>query len=357
MYFNGVGRGLMDAVANSAVEWPKLSIVIPCFNEEGCLPELYVRVCNVARGEVGDDFELVLVNDGSTDKSWSIIVGLSQADPHVVGVNLSRNHGHQLALTAGLDLCRGQEILILDADLQDPPELLAQMRAAMRDQEADVVYAVRRQRDGETALKKATAALFYRLLDRLTDTQIPMDTGDFRLMSRRALDAFLQMPEQARFVRGMVSWIGFRQVPVVYDRQQRFAGETKYPMIKMLKLAFDAITGFSTLPLRLASHVGLALTVCSLLMMLFILTSWALGYAIAGWTSTALLIVAIGAVQMFALGLIGEYVGRIYTEVKRRPLYLVADVVGQARLYANLGYVNQTQFQFGPNPRIIDDDA
>ena len=176
---------------------------------------------------------------------------LSASDPRLVAINLSRNHGHQLALTAGLDLCAGEQILIIDADLQDPPELLGEMRAKMAAEQADVVYAVRRKREGETFFKKATAAAFYRLLDRVTDTPIPLDTGDFRLMSRRALDAFLSLPEQARFIRGMVAWIGFRQVPFPYDRAERFAGETNYPLSKMLRLAFDAMTGFSTKPLTL----------------------------------------------------------------------------------------------------------
>ena len=185
---------------------------------------------------------------------------LAEKDPHLVAVNLSRNHGHQLALTAGLDLCRGEKILIIDADLQDPPELLSGMLEAMRTNEADVVFGVRRSRSGETAFKRATAHGFYRLLSRATEVDIPLDAGDFRLMSRRALDALLAMPEQARFIRGMVAWIGFRQVPFAYDRQERFAGSTKYPLRKMTRFAFDALTGFSSAPLKLASHAGLWLS-------------------------------------------------------------------------------------------------
>ena len=316
--------GIARCVAMTA---PALSVVIPCYNEAPCLDQLHTRVSAAARAAVGEDHEIVLVNDGSRDDSWPAMQRLAAADRHVVAINLSRNHGHQLALTAGLDLCAGAQILIIDADLQDPPELLADMRVAMVAQDADVVYAVRRQRQGETIFKKATAAIFYRLLDRLTDTEIPLDTGDFRLISRRALDAFLALPEQARFIRGMVAWVGFRQVPFPYDRQERVAGETNYPLGKMLRLAFDAVTGFSTAPLRFASHAGLALTGVSLLLFVYIAIGFLSGSAVQGWTSTMLVVVFLGAVQMFVLGMIGEYLGRMYVEVKRRPLYIVADVV------------------------------
>jgi len=330
---------------------PRLSVVIPCYNEEACLPLLHARVSAAARSAVGENFEIVLINDGSRDGSWPIMQQLSLQDARLVAINLSRNHGHQLALTAGLDLCAGDEILIIDADLQDPPELLTEMRATMASQGADVVYAVRRKRDGESIFKKATAALFYRMLDRITDTPIPLDTGDFRLMTRRALDAFLALPEQARFIRGMVAWVGFRQVPFVYDRAERHAGNTKYPLGKMIRFALDAITGFSTAPLRFASHMGLLLTAASLLLMLYILVGWLLGNAVQGWTSTMLAVVFIGAVQMFVLGLIGEYLGRLYVESKRRPLYIVADVAGPVRGHASLGY------RFEDSTNRIDEEA
>ncbi|RYD58040.1 MAG: glycosyltransferase [Sphingomonadales bacterium] len=317
---------------------PALSVVIPCYNEEACLEMLHARVSAAAAAAVGTDYEIVLINDGSRDASWQVMQRLSLTDPRLVAINLSRNHGHQLALTAGLDLCAGEQILIIDADLQDPPELLTDMRAAMKSQGADVVYAVRRKRDGESLFKKATAAIFYRMLDRITDTPIPLDTGDFRLMSRRALDAFLSLPEQARFIRGMVAWVGFRQVPFPYDRHERHAGDTNYPLSKMLRLAFDAITGFSTAPLRFASHAGLVLTGASALLVLYILGGWLFGQAIAGWTSLMLVVVVLGAVQMFVLGMIGEYLGRLYVESKRRPLYLVADVTGPVMGHARLGY-------------------
>jgi dolichol-phosphate mannosyltransferase len=316
-----------------------LSIVVPCFNEEACLAALHERLTVAARTSVGDDYEIVLVNDGSRDGSWAIMRALVAGDPHIVAVNLSRNHGHQLALTAGLDLCRGDMILIIDADLQDPPELLPDMIELMRAEQADVVYGVRKSRAGETAFKRATAHGFYRLLSRATEVDIPLDAGDFRLMSRRALDALLAMPEQARFIRGMVAWIGFRQVPFAYDRHERLAGETKYPLRKMMRFAFDALTGFSSAPLKLASHAGLWLSFGSVLLVLYIAFAWLTGRSIQGWTSLMLVVVVLGAIQMFALALMGEYIGRLYNEAKRRPLYVVQEVAGDGRAEARLGYI------------------
>ena len=305
-----------------------LSIVVPCFNEEACLEALHQRLTAAARDAAGEDYEIVLVNDGSRDGSWGTMQKLAASDPRLVAVNLSRNHGHQLALTAGLDLCRGDTVLIIDADLQDPPELLPDMLAKMREEQADVVYGVRRSRAGETAFKRATAHGFYRLLARATDADIPVDAGDFRLMSRRAVDALMAMPEQARFIRGMVAWIGFKQVPITYNRDQRFAGETKYPLRKMVRFALDAITGFSSAPLKLASHVGLALSVSSVLLIGYIGYSWLSGKSIQGWASLMLVVVVLGAVQMFVLALMGDYIGRLYNEAKRRPLYIVQDIAG-----------------------------
>jgi len=317
----------------------KLSIVVPCFNEEACLAALHERLARAAQSAAGNDYEIVLVNDGSRDGSWPLMQRIASSDPRVMAVNLSRNHGHQLALTAGLDLCRGDHILIIDADLQDPPELLPSMLQAMQDQQADVVYGVRKSRAGETAFKRFTAHSFYRLLSRATDVEIPVDTGDFRLMSRRALDALLSMPEQARFIRGMVAWIGFRQVPFLYDRAERFAGETKYPFSKMFRFALDALTGFSSAPLKLASHAGLALSVGSVLLILYIAYAWAVGRNVPGWTSLMLVVVVLGAVQMFVLALMGEYIGRLYNESKRRPLYIVQEIAGDGHRAATLGHI------------------
>jgi dolichol-phosphate mannosyltransferase len=318
---------------------PALSIVVPCYNEEACLGELHARLGAAARRVAGEDYEIVLVNDGSRDGSWAMMKALAERHPRLVAINLSRNHGHQLALTAGLDLCRGERILIIDADLQDPPELLPDMMARMESERADVVYAVRRARAGETAFKLATAKLFYRGLSKLAEIEIPRDTGDFRLMSRRALDALLSLPEQARFIRGMVAWVGFRQVPIVYDRAERHAGETKYPLSKMVRFALDAVTGFSTAPLRFASHFGLWLVLASVLLVLYIAFGFFTGRAIQGWTSLMLVVVILGAVQMFVLGLIGEYLGRLFLEAKRRPLYIVSDIAGHTDGHGRLGHV------------------
>jgi dolichol-phosphate mannosyltransferase len=308
-----------------------LSIVVPCFNEEECLPLLHRRLSEAGRTSFGEDYEIVLVNDGSRDRTWDIMQELAARDPRLTCVNLSRNHGHQLALTAGLDLARGDKILIVDADLQDPPELLAPMLETMEREGADVVYGVRRSRAGETRFKRATAHAFYRLLSSATEIDIPLDAGDFRLMSRRALDVLLAMPEQARFVRGMVAWIGFRQVPFAYDRAERAAGETKYPLSKMIRFALDALTGFSSAPLKLASHFGLLLSLGSLLIVLYILYAFIAGRSIPGWTSLMLVVVVLGAVQMFVLAMMGEYIGRLYSQAKQRPLYIVQDIAGTAR--------------------------
>jgi dolichol-phosphate mannosyltransferase len=316
-----------------------LSIVIPCYNEEACLGTLHERLSAAALTTVGEDYEIVLVNDGSSDRSWPMMRDLAARDSHVVAINLSRNHGHQLALTAGLDLARGELVLVIDADLQDPPELLPKMVETMRREGADVVYGVRKSRAGETAFKRATAHGFYRLLARATDVDIPLDAGDFRLISRRALDMLLAMPEQARFIRGMVAWIGFKQVPILYDRDERFAGETKYPFSKMVRFAIDALTGFSSAPLKLASHVGLGLSIGSVVIVLFILYAWLAGRSIPGWTSLMFVVVVLGAVQMFVLALMGEYIGRLYNEAKRRPLYIVQEIAGDADREGRLGQV------------------
>jgi glycosyltransferase involved in cell wall biosynthesis len=317
-----------------------LSIVVPCFNEEECLRPLHARVTAAALDCFGSDYELLLVNDGSRDSSWALMEALAADDPQLVAINLSRNHGHQLALTAGLDLSRGEHILIVDADLQDPPELLGAMLETMRREGADVVYGVRRSRAGESSFKKATAHGFYRLLASATDVDIPVDTGDFRLMTRRALNVLLAMPEQARFIRGMVAWIGFKQIPIPYDRDERFAGTSKYPIGKMVRFALDALTSFSSAPLKLASHAGLALSLGSLLIVAYILYGWITGRSAPGWTSVMLVVVVLGAVQMFVLGLMGEYIGRLYSQAKQRPLYIVQAITGgEARPAPKLGQV------------------
>lgn len=306
---------------------PKLSVVSPCFNEQGNLGELYRRLTGVCKAWAASDYEIVLVDDGSTDGTRSIIRELSEKDPHVVGVLLSRNHGHQLALSAGLHVCRGERILVIDADLQDPPELLGDMMKLMDSEKADVVYGQRNERRGESPFKKFTARLFYRLLNQLTDTRIPVDTGDFRLMSRRTLDELNRMPEQHRFIRGMVSWIGFRQVPLRYERQERFSGETKYPFKKMLRFAIDAISGFSIVPLRLATYLGFICSVLGLIFFTYTAYSYFSGIAIQGWTTLMTVVLILGSGQLFVLGVIGEYLGRLYVQSKNRPLFIIEEVV------------------------------
>ncbi|MFD0850351.1 glycosyltransferase family 2 protein [Sphingosinicella xenopeptidilytica] len=302
-----------------------LSVVIPCFNEFECLDALYERVSATCRAAVESNYEILLINDGSKDRTWEKIAAYADKDPAIVGVNLSRNYGHQLALTAGLNLCRGERVLILDADLQDPPELLGEMMAKM-DAGFDVVYGQREERQGETLFKRGTAALFYRFLSRLVDIDIPQDTGDFRLMSRKALDHLNAMPEHYRFVRGLVSWLGFRQTSVRYSRAERFAGTTNYPLSKMIRLAFDAITAFSISPLRIASHVGIILGLLFMLFLGGVLYSWANGDVVPGWTSIVTIVLLVGSIQLITLGIMGEYVGRTYMESKRRPLFIVDEV-------------------------------
>lgn len=304
----------------------KLSVVVPCYNEEGGVHELYRRVSSVCQAHVCDSYELVLINDGSRDATWRLMKELSVRDRHVVAINLSRNYGHQLALSAGLQMCRGERVFVLDADLQDPPELLSEMMARI-DDGCDVVYGQRIKREGETLFKRASAYLFYRLLDRLVDIDIPPDTGDFRLMSRRAVDILNNMPEHHRFIRGMVSWIGLRQEALPYERAARFAGETKYPLSKMIRFAIDAITGFSVRPLRIASYMGILSGIATLLLLLYVLVHYFIGYSVEGWTSLAVIVLLLGSAQLFVAGVIGEYLGRLYVEAKGRPLFVIQEIV------------------------------
>jgi dolichol-phosphate mannosyltransferase len=308
---------------------PDLSVVAPCFNEEDGVREFHRRVSDVAC-TTGLAYEIVLVDDGSRDRTWDLMQELAAGDPHLVCLKLSRNHGQQLALTAGLSACRGKRVLIIDADLQDPPELLPQMMAVM-DQGADVVYGQRRRRAGEPKAKLATSALFYRLINKLIDVPIPPDTGDFRLISRRVLDVFLTMPERQRFTRGMIAWLGYRQVPILYDRDARHAGETKWTARKLIKLAADAVTSFSTRPLVLTTWLGLLFSVGAIALLIYAFISWAFLNAVEGWTSQMVVIALLGGIQLLMLGIQGEYLGRLYEQVKGRPLFLIDQVVGGGR--------------------------
>jgi len=305
-----------------------LSVVAPCYNEAEGLPE-FVRQTTLALAPLGCRHEILLVNDGSRDDTLRVAQELAAANPAVRVVNLLRNFGHQAAVTAGLDLARGEVVVLIDSDLQDPPELIVQM-AVEWEKGADVAYGKRRRRDGETGLKLLTAGIFYRVLRHLTKTSIPEDTGDFRLMDRKVVDALRGMREHHRFIRGMVAWIGGVQVPVYYDRRARFAGATKYPWAKMISFAIDAITSFSVVPLRLVTYLALMIIVGALMstLLVFVVKLINPGYFIPGFAATMITIIFFGGVQLLALGVIGEYIGRMYEAVKARPLYIVESVHG-----------------------------
>lgn len=300
----------------------KVSVVIPVFNEEQNLPKLHARLSKVL-AQVSTDHELLFVNDGSTDRSLEVLRNLADASDNVRYLDLSRNFGHQLAATAGLDHADGDRIVIIDADLQDPPELIPEMLSKM-DEGYDVVYARRKERKGEGLLKKGTAKLFYRLLDRITTVPIPLDTGDFRIISKRVQDVLRHMPEREKFLRGQIAWMGFRQTFVDYDRDGRHAGTSGYSWSKMLRFALDGITSFSDFPLKLATISGFVVSFISFLLMLYALYSrFILKVYEPGWTSLMLSILFIGGIQLIAVGIIGEYIGRISNNVKQRPLYLI----------------------------------
>jgi dolichol-phosphate mannosyltransferase len=284
------------------------------------------RLTSACSNAAGENYEIVLVDDGSNDRTRAMMKEAQCRDPRIVAVFLSRNHGHQLALTAGLSIARGERIFVLDADLQDPPELLSAMMARM-DEGFDVVYGIRRSRAAESAFKRSSAHLFYRLLNRIAGVEIPRDTGDFRLMTRRVADELAGMPERHRFIRGMISWIGFPQTGFPYDRDPRFAGVTKYPLRKMLVFALDAITGFSVVPLRLATMLGLLFSFLSVIFGVYALGAWVAGTVIQGWTSLTLIILLIGGVQLLMIGILGEYIGRLYMQSKGRPLFIIEDIL------------------------------
>jgi dolichol-phosphate mannosyltransferase len=305
---------------------PRLSVVAPCYNEQDSLPAFAARMAAACEAALGTDYELILVNDGSRDRTWPLIQAEALSRPNIVGLNLTRNHGHQLAVTAGLSLVRGERVLIIDADLQDPPELLTEMMATM-DQGYDVVYGRRRSRPGESQFKLATANLFYRLLKRIAEVDIPPDTGDFRLMHRRVVERLNAMPEHDRFIRGMVAWLGGRQTEILYDRDARFAGKTNYNLMRMVRLAVNGITSFSTAPLRIASFLAMIGMFIAAAIVVYALIAFMQGNVARGWTSLALITVFFGIGQLGCLAIIGAYLGRTYMQVKGRPLYLIDEVV------------------------------
>jgi len=300
-----------------------LSIVVPCFNEEESVPSLVERL-SATIAPWAKDAEIILVDDGSSDGTWKAIEAARAACPQLVGLKLSANRGHQIALTAGLEAAKGARIMMLDADLQDPPELLTDMMFLM-DRGYDVVYGRRIERQGESLFKRATAHLFYRFLDMMSDVPIPRDTGDFRLVNRTTLDAVLAMPEKARFVRGMFAWAGFRQVGIEYVRAPRALGETKYPLRAMVRFAMDAMTAFSTKPLKLATRLSFFSLAVAGFMAIYVMRSLILFQTAPGWASVTLAISFFAGAQLLVLGIMGEYIGRLYVEAKNRPLYFVSD--------------------------------
>lgn len=303
------------------------SIVIPVYNEEEVLAETYKRLKKVM-DSTGEKYELLFVNDGSKDRSAAIIKDFCQRDPNVRLLNFSRNFGHQLAITAGMDYASGEAVVVIDADLQDPPEVILEMIAKWK-AGCDVVYGKRVKRKGETFFKKFTAALFYRLLRRMTDVDMPVDAGDFRLLDRTVCEEIKKMREKSRYIRGLVSWVGFRQETVEYVREERWAGETKYPLRKMLKFAMDAVTSFSYKPLKLATYVGFILSLSSFLYLLVVLYQKLFtNNVVPGWASIMTINLFFNGVILIILGIIGEYIGRIYEETKDRPLYIVKEKIG-----------------------------
>ncbi len=307
---------------------PLVSTILPCLDEEAVLDETLARLARLAASQPGCRFEFVFVDDGSRDRTAGILREAAARDGRVRVLRFARNFGQQIAVSAGIEVARGDAVVLMDADLQDPPEVVAQMIDRWREG-FDVVYGTRASRRADSLMKRATARLFYSTINRLSEVPIPADTGDFRLMSRSVVDVLRQMPERHRFIRGMVSWVGFRQTSIPYDRPERFAGVTKYPLRKMLRFAADGILSFSIKPLQLSIALGLiaaALALVGIAYALFmrIFTSvW-----VEGWTALMIAVLFMGGVQLLCLGILGEYIGRIYSEVKRRPLYVVAERMG-----------------------------
>jgi glycosyltransferase involved in cell wall biosynthesis len=304
----------------------EISVIVPCYNEEAVLGECHRRLSSVLDG-MGVSYECVYVDDGSRDNTWLQLRTMQQeSGGRVVAVALSRNFGHQPAVSAGLSLARGKAVVIIDADLQDPPELIPEM-AKLWHAGSEVVYGVRESREGESHFKVLSARLFYRLINRLSDVEIPTDTGDFRLIDRRVVDVMLSMPERHRLLRGICSWVGFVQTPFRYNRSARFAGVTKYPLKKMLGLAADGIISFSVVPLRLMTLAGGLTAVLSVVGIVWALAVRTLTHEwVAGWATLFIGVLFLSGMQMMCLGIMGEYVGRIYTEVKQRPLFVIRDV-------------------------------
>ena len=301
---------------------PQLSVIIPIFNEEGNIHMLYERLSKVV-SKLGIDSEFIFINDGSKDRSTELILEIASKNSNVKYIDFARNFGHQVAVTAGIDHCVGKAVVIIDADLQDPPELIEDMYKKWQEGYA-VVYAKRKSREGESQMKKLTAKIFYRMLQRITAINIPVDTGDFRLIDHKVVDVLKRMPEQQKFLRGQISWIGFKQTYIEYDRDARYAGKTGYTFRKMIRLALDGITSFSNLPLKFATFAGFFVSGIAFIMILYALYSRFISKDyVPGWTSLMLAVLFIGGVQLICIGIIGEYISRMSSNVRNRPLYIV----------------------------------
>jgi polyisoprenyl-phosphate glycosyltransferase len=304
---------------------PLISLVVPVYNEAEGIRHFHERATAALKALTDYDYELVYVDDGSRDGSYEIMRKFAEGDPRVQIVKFSRNFGHQIAITAGLDYARGHAVVFIDADLQDPPELIAELIAKWREGN-DVVYARRAARKGETRFKLVTAAAFYRVLRAFANIDIPPDVGDFRLISARVADQLRAMREKDRFIRGLVSWVGFKQSFIMYQRDERYAGETKYPLAKMIKFAFDGLTSFSSAPLRVATWMGYIASALAFLYLISVFVQVALGFTVEGWATIMVAVLFLGGVQLICVGILGEYVGRVFTEIKPRPVYIVEEL-------------------------------
>lgn len=306
----------------------KISVIIPCYNEEEVIEETYKEVKRVMETN-NYDHEIIFVNDGSKDRTLEILRSITQKDNNVIVISFSRNFGHQSAVSAGINNCNGDVAVIIDADLQDPPQLIPEMVKIHLEQHANVVYGVRKERKGESFFKKFTAKLFYRLLNILSDVKFPLDTGDFRLIDKKVIDEFKKLKERDKYIRGLISWMGFKQVPIYYDRNPRLAGKTKYPLRKMIKFALTGIFYFSDKPLKTATTLGFITTIIGLALAVYVIVEKLFNpsQVISGWASTMITIIFLGGIQLLTLGVIGRYIGNIFDEVKGRPEYIIDEII------------------------------
>ncbi len=302
-----------------------ISVIIPCFNEEQVIAQTYKRIKATMKSFEPTGYEMIFVNDGSKDNTYNILSAIAQTDNYLKIIDFSRNFGHQAAVTAGVRICKGDVALIIDADLQDPPELIHDMLALHLSEGANVVYGQRMVRKGETWFKKKTAHLFYRLLNYLSDTEFPVDTGDFRLIDKKVIIAFSSITEKNKYIRGLISWIGFKQLPLKYVREERFAGETKYPFSKMIKFASTSLLYFSKKPLKIALTIGFICVFIGILLTIWVITAllFRKDTVVAGWASTVIVVIFFGGIQLLTIGVLGEYIGNVFEEVKNRPEYII----------------------------------